>query len=248
MSLSKKITIALLVTMSMVLAFALCGCGSKSVKSVSEPVASPDWVSGLPQAASANQLFVVAGVGKTTAYVSMHQKDEEGNWLQIMSTPGYIGKKGLGKTKEGDGKTPAGVFKFNKAFGIEDDPGCSIKYQKVTEDDYWSGDVREGYEYNKMVSIKDYADLDTENSEHIMDYNVHYRYVLNINYNEDGVAGKGSAIFLHCLGPEKPYTGGCVAIPENQMITVMTNVDPECVVVIDEMSKLCPEMWEAWGL
>lgn len=51
---------------------------------------------------------MVAGIGKTTAYVSMHQKDADGNWKQIFTTPGYIGKSGLGKTKEGDAMTPVG--------------------------------------------------------------------------------------------------------------------------------------------
>ena len=50
--------------------------------------------------------------------------------------------------------------------------------------------------------------------------------------------GAGSAIFLHCLGPNKPFTGGCVAIPENQMKIVMQNVKPDCKVVIDSLDHL----------
>ena len=76
---------------------------------------SPDWVAALPQAQDAEQLFVVAGVGETTATVSMHEKDENGVWKQIMTTPGYIGRNGLGKQAEGDGKTPVGTFSFNAA-------------------------------------------------------------------------------------------------------------------------------------
>ena len=43
------------------------------------------------------QLFVVAGLGidKTTATISMHQRDEAGNWKQILSTPGFVGLNGL---------------------------------------------------------------------------------------------------------------------------------------------------------
>ena len=209
---------------------------------------TPEWITKLKEAEDANQLFVVAGIGETTASISMHQKDEEGNWKQIMTTPGYIGKYGLGKTKEGDAMTPVGTYHFNKAFGIADDPGCALEYQQVTEDDYWSGDQREGYHYNEMVSIKDYPDLDTENSEHIVDYVNQYQYCLNISWNEDGTPGKGSAIFLHCLGPVKPYTGGCVAIPKNQMIKVMQNVQPDCVVLIDSLKVISPAQWEEWEL
>ena len=66
---------------------------------------------------------------------------------------------------------------------------------------------------------------------------------LNLSYNEEGTPGLGSAIFLHCLGPFKPYTGGCVAIPEDQMLVVMQNVRPDCVVVIDSLKTLSPETW-----
>ena len=200
---------------------------------------SPEWVTKLDAAKDAKQLFVVAGYERSTAWISMHEKDENGNWKMIMTTPGFIGKEGLGKTKEGDGKTPVGTFSFNKAFGIADDPGCAIPYTKADEDTYWSGD--NDVMYNQMVSIKDYPDLDTESSEHIVDYRYEYRYCLNISYNPDGTKHAGSAIFLHCFGNRKPRTGGCVAIPEEQMYYVMRHVDPACVVVIDSMENLGAE-------
>ncbi|MBQ3284763.1 MAG: L,D-transpeptidase family protein [Ruminococcus sp.] len=199
---------------------------------------SPDWVTKLPAAQDTDQLFVVAAYDKTTAWVSMHEKDSNGNWQMIMTTPGFIGKNGLGKTMEGDGKTPVGTFGFNAAFGIADDPGCAIPYTKVDNSYYWSGDVRDGMQYNKMINIKDYPDLDKDNSEHIIDYTRHYQYCLNISYNEECTPGAGSAIFLHCLGPNKPFTGGCIAIPENQMKAVMQNVKPDCKVVIDSLDNL----------
>ena len=209
---------------------------------------SPEWVNALAEEKNAEQLLVVAAVGDTTASVSLHQKDEKGNWKQLLTTPGYIGKNGLGKEAEGDGKTPVGTFSFNKAFGIAADPGCALEYKQVNREDYWSGDQRDGYHYNELVSLKDLPDLNTDDSEHIIDYFYQYQYCLNISYNEKGTEGLGSAIFLHCLGPDKPYTGGCVAIPQNQMLAVMKAVRPDCVVVIDSLENLSPETVEKWGL
>ena len=209
---------------------------------------SPEWISSLEQAENARQLFVVAGIGETTAYISMHEKDSLGKWRQIMTTPGYIGKYGLGKTKEGDAKTPVGTFGFNYAFGIADDPGCAIEYHQVDGNAYWSGDQRDGYHYNEMVDIRDYPDLKTDDCEHIVDYTSEYQYCLNISYNDEGTPGLGSAIFLHCLGQIKPYTGGCVAIPQDKMISVMKNVSEECVVVIDSLRVLSPDTWNSMGL
>jgi L,D-peptidoglycan transpeptidase YkuD (ErfK/YbiS/YcfS/YnhG family) len=206
---------------------------------------SPDWVKALPQAQDKkiDQLFIVAGMGidKTTATISMHEKDAQGNWKQILSTPGFVGRNGLcadGDHAEGCGQTPIGQYGFNRAFGIAPDPGCVIPYVMVDDNTYWSGDMAEGMHYNEMVSIADYPNLDLENSEHIVDYEYQYQYCLNISFNDQGTPGRGSAIFLHCFGPLKPYTGGCVAVPEYVMKQIMQQVHPDCVVVIDTFDHL----------
>ena len=258
---AKKFRKIMFITLAFVLIFALTACGEKVhdagdgtnsaaaandlYAAIQQETDSPDWITALPAARDEKitQLFVVAGMGmdKTTASVSMHKRDENGQWKQILSTPGYVGRNGLCLDEdhaEGCGQTPIGVYSFNKAFGIAADPGCAIPYTQVTDDIYWSGDEREGMRYNEMVDFKDFPDLDMENSEHIVDYEYQYQYCLNISFNEDGIPGRGSAIFLHCLGPTKPYTGGCVAIPEYIMKQVMQNVKPDCAVVIDTLENM----------
>ena len=220
--------------------------------SIQRETDSPEWITALDIAKDDNtkQLFVVAGLGmdKTTATVSMHERDENGNWKQILSTPGFVGKNGLcldADHAEGCGQTPIGVYHFNKAFGIAPDPGCAIPYTQVTDEIWWSGDPDR--QYNEMVDIRDVPELKKDDSEHIIDYEYQYQYCLNISFNEDGTPGRGSAIFLHCFGPLKPYTGGCVALPENMMEQVMRRVRPDCVVVIDTLENLSPETWKDWG-
>ena len=202
---------------------------------------SPEWVVNLPAAQDAEQLLIVAGMGmdKTAATISMHQKDADGNWKQILATPGFVGKNGLcadADHKEGCAQTPVGIYHFNKAFGIAPDPGCAIPYIQVDENTYWSGDPDR--QYNQMVDIRDVPELVMDDSEHIVDYDYQYQYCLNISFNEDGTPGRGSAIFLHCFGPWKPWTGGCVSVPENIMKKIMQNVREDCVVVIDTFEKL----------
>ena len=181
---------------------------------------------------------MVGGVGQTTAWISMHRKDNKGNWHQIMTTPGFTGKAGLGKEKEGDAKSPVGTFRLNRAFGIAPDPGCAIPYTKVDNNLYWSGDQRPGMQYDRMVDIRKYPDLNKEDSEHIIDYTEHYQYCLNINYNRLHTPGLGSALFMHCFGPNKPFTGGCVAVPKDKMRFVMKHVQPDCLIVIDSLENL----------
>ena len=205
---------------------------------------SPKWVRSLSQAKNKKnkQLIIVAGSGmnKTTATVSMHERDSKGNWIRILSVKGYVGKYGLvldSKRKEGCKKTPIGVYTIDKAFGIASDPGCAIPYTKVTSDLYWSGDMRKGMQYNKMVSIKKYPKLDKKNSEHLIDYKKPYQYCLNIGFNKKCVIGKGSAIFLHCNGDHN-YTAGCVSVSKSDMLKIMKKVKPGCVVIIDTKAKL----------
>ena len=80
-----------------------------------------------------------------------------------------------------------------------------MPYTQVDENIYWSGDFN--YKYNQWVDIREYPNLNKNYSEHIIDYNPHYTYVLNIGYNKENIVGKGSALFIHCFGPAKPWTG-----------------------------------------
>ena len=159
---------------------------------------TPQWIKNFPVAKTANQIFVVAQVGeKTTAWISFHEKDVLGNWREIMTTPGFIGKNGLGKIKEGDNKTPVGTFTIDKAFGIAEDPGCSMPYTQVDENIYWSGDWN--YKYNQWVDARENPNFDKANSEHLFYYYPEYVYALNIGYNNENTPGRGSALFIHCF-------------------------------------------------
>ena len=198
---------------------------------------SPQWVRKLPAAKNAEQMIVVAGVQGTTAWVSMHEKNSAGEWEMIMTTPGFIGRKGLGKLKEDDEKTPVGTFHFDYAFGIAPDPGCAIPYVQVNEHHYWSGN--KNYKYNQMINLLQApATFDRTDSEHLIDYAPNYNYVLSIDYNAACKPGKGFALFMQCLNSVKPWTGGGVAIPEAKMFFVMQHVRPDCVCVIDSLEKL----------
>ena len=197
---------------------------------------SPQWVKNLPAARTAEQMVVVARIQGTTAWISMHEKIN-GNWEQIMTTPGFIGQKGLGKTKEGDNKTPVGTFRFDCAFGIASDPGCAIPYVQLGENHYWSGD--KNYKYNQLVDGKEAPlGFDRDNSEHLIDYSPDYVYALNLGYNSSGTPGKGFALFMQCFGDKKSWTVGSVALPKEKMLFVMQHVRPNCVCIIDSLKNL----------
>ena len=199
---------------------------------------SPGWVTDLEAVKDAEQLIVVAGIDKTTAYVTMHEKDENGRWQQIIASPGFIGLDGLGDANIHDCYTPVGTFTIDRAFGLADDPGCQMEYTKVDENYYWSGDAREGMHFNELADIRDVPELDTENSEHISDYDYAYQYVLNMGYNAECEKEKGFAFFLHCFRVNRTYTGGCVGVPENIMKFIMQHIEPGCRITIDSLENM----------
>lgn len=197
---------------------------------------SPEWVGQLRAAQDTDQIAIVSGTKGSAADFSLHEKDGAGRWRRVLSSPAYIGRNGWGKQREGDGKTPTGVFRFTMAFGIEPDPGCPIGYTQVDGTHYWVGDSGSP-RYNQFVSTRDYDGFSKKDSEHIIDYALAYPYVLNISYNEEGEPGRGSAIFLHCTTKNR-FTAGCVAIPKKAMAEVLRRVREDCLIVMDRDAAL----------
>ena len=201
---------------------------------VKEPESS--WVKDLDVAKKASQIIIVAAEG-TDATVSMHTKDANGIWHKDFSTAGKIGKKGIGKKKEGDGKTPTGVYSFNKAFGVKSNPGISaMSYLQVDETHHWVDDSNSKY-YNRLVSTRD-VEVDWNSSEQLSKVVPQYNYALAINYNESCTPNKGSAIFLHCTSESFGTTSGCIAIREKYMKQVMKNLQSDCIIIIDSKSNV----------
>lgn len=170
------------------------------------------------------QLIFVQCTGGSNAELKMYGKTDTG-WDELLSCPAFIGKNGMGKAKEGDSKTPEGIFGLPIAFGIKDDPGAKIPYVKVNENLYWCGD--EQY-YNQLIDITEKPHACQ--GEHLIDYAPQYNYGMFIDYNKEGIYGEGSAIFLHCTG-SKNYTAGCVAVSEKDMIKILQNAE--------EGTKIC---------
>ena len=196
---------------------------------------TPQQVSQLNVANNAGQLILVGATGGSDALFSLYEKKDK-LWQEVFTVKAYIGKNGLGKEREGDSRSPVGIFHFTKAFGIAPDPGCKMPYTQVDDTHYWVGDGASPL-YNQFTSTKDGAVFDTKESEHIIEYTKPYQYCLNISYNEEGKPGLGSAIFLHCYS-NNTYTGGCVAIPEDNMRQLMRRIQPGCKIIIAELKKL----------
>lgn len=149
---------------------------------------------------------------------------------KIFTTDGYIGRAGVGKTREGDMKTPLDTMHILGAFGIKPNPGTSMPYIDITPTIFACGD--EEY-YNQVI---DTALVHHHNcsGEEMYRYQPHYNYGLITDYNSDCVYGKGAAIFVHCKGPN-PYTAGCISMDEERMVDVLRHCDTTLRVFVHPM-------------
>ena len=196
-------------------------------------------VSKLKTSKETDQIMIVIPYSYSSHYARFYYyiKKEDGKWHEIINIESHIGRGGLGKEKEGDHKTPIGKFNFTKYFGIADDPGTKMPYLKVNDLIWWNCDSN-SKEYNSMVNTDYYKEeFSHKESEHIIDYKKAYVYSMNINYNAERIGGKGCAIFLHCF-TDNDFTEGCVAIPEKEMKKVMTNVNENAIIIIDELKNI----------
>ncbi len=160
----------------------------------------------------ARVLVVVEGTGGSDCKVYAYEKADE-SWELRVETAGILGKNGMSNHRTtGDKTTPIGVFRMNTPFGqSEAQEGFPGDYIKVKESHVWSDDQ------NRLV------DDAGEVGEHVgtAAYQGYYDYVIDAGFNPKAIPGQGSALFLHCRVPEAASTGGCVAIPKEEMEKVM---------------------------
>ena len=188
-----------------------------------------DFVAKLNIASQINQLICVIGNGGSNCTVSFHTKDNEGKWKQQFTIAGDNGSNGISYSKrEGDKKTPAGLYSLTIAFGLKADPGAILPYRKITKYDYWVDDINSIY-YNTWVNSQETPGEYV--SEHLIDHNPSYNYALNINYNSACTPGEGSAMFLHGYNGTGQTTG-CIAISEDCMKVLIRTVNSSTRILI----------------
>lgn len=197
---------------------------------VSDGVIRPENLEG---AKDADQLIVVVGTGGCHADTYYYKKSGD-TWNLEWKEASVVGRGGITAQKaEGDGKTPAGTYGFTMAFGLKEDPGSILPYHKIVKGDYWVDDASNPY-YNKLVNTS--VTPKTWNSaENLMAASPYYNYALALDYNQDCVPGKGSAIFLHCFTASADNgSAGCIRLPEARARELVQSATGQTRIVIAE--------------
>ena len=128
-----------------------------------------------------------------------------------------IGKKGLTRNKkEGDNKTPKGIFEIENLYYRKDrkqKPFTLLKCVEINKNMGWCNDTRFPNNYNKLFKIQ--KKIKHEKLER-KDYK--YDFLIPIKYNfKKPTTGHGSCIFIHLTKDYKP-TAGCIALKEKDFL------------------------------
>jgi len=217
-------------------------CFSSLVLTGCKPEAG-DLQNGLPEALKAlandddpllrasKQLLIVTNHDQNG--FRLHTYERKGDtWSEaIPPVTAAIGVHGLaerGAKREGDGKTPSGLFRLGIAFGYGETAETKLDYRRATENDIWIDDP-ESELYNTWNTLP----TDAKSFERMKRRDDLYKYGIVIEYNTDPVVkGNGSAIFLHVSGGPGKKTAGCVAIPERDLVRLLRWLDPKAHPVI----------------
>ena len=130
---------------------------------------------------------------------------------------------------EGDGRSPAGVFRISHSFGFAPKITSGEFYLPITPTTECVDDVNSKY-YNQIVDRMNIKDVDWNSSEKMRQVDG-YRYGGVVGYNDPATAGRGSCIFLHIWGGRGQGTAGCTAMPDADAQGLLRWLDEKTVLV-----------------
>ncbi len=192
--------------------------------------APAEWIqSSLEKLARGSSQVLVVGEESSGFRAMMYVLEKRNNtWRNAFPPlPVLIGGKGFappGEKKEGDVKTPSGVFALKRAFGYAAKINTRLSYRQAGADDIWVDDITSP-DYNRWVRRGETSAASFENMKLKDD---RYKYGIVVEYNTDPVVkGAGSAIFIHIWRGENKPTLGCVALSESDILKVLGWLDPK---------------------
>ena len=159
-------------------------------------------------------VVLVPGWKATSGQLRRFARDPSGGWRAVgPAAEVVVGRGGCGwgrglhpvaaeaassgpQKREGDGRSPAGVFALGPAFGSQPTLETGLEYLPM-ERGHWCIDVPDSPHYNRIVHQRDVGDAGITGSSEPMRRDLHvgdqqYRLGIVIGHNPAGVADLGS--------------------------------------------------------
>lgn len=172
------------------------------------------------------------------------RKTVRSKWKAVgQEFPVVVGRSGLGRDqrtlvppnedntaplkREGDGRSPAGLFPLTSSFGTAaDSPEMKLPYTKLEEFTECVDDTRSSF-YNKIVNRTQVGNFDWNSSEKMFTVRPQYELGVFVAYNSyPPVPGNGSCIFLHIWKDPDTGTSGCTAMARENLERIVKWLDP----------------------
>jgi L,D-peptidoglycan transpeptidase YkuD (ErfK/YbiS/YcfS/YnhG family) len=134
--------------------------------------------------------------------------------------------------KEGDDRSPAGVFRIGLAFGYADKSLTAMPYRALQVSDYCV-DVSGSPLYNQIVDTRKVGEQAVAGATEPMRRDLHfdgdhaYRIGFVIEHNAGGQKAAGSCIFAHLWKTPTTPTAGCTAMTDEAMERLLAWLDPK---------------------
>lgn len=213
----------------------------------------------------ATQLVVVTTPGwdSTTGELQRFVRDDvHSPWFSVGDVvPIVVGRTGLAwgvgfdregpQKREGDGRSPAGVFPLDTAFGFA--PADSMRwvrlpYFALTPSSDCVDDTSSAH-YNTVVDRDNVSTVDWHSAEHMRQV-AQYRMGIIIGYNAaPPVKARGSCIFFHIWAGPRSTTVGCTALEAAELRRLVAWLDPKArPVVVQVPAAVYPQIQRDWGL
>jgi len=142
-----------------------------------------------------------------------------------------IGKKGSTRNKkEGDKKTPKGIFEIEHLYFRKDrikKPSTSLKCIEIKKEMGWCNDILFPKKYNKLFKIKKKIKHEKLKRN---DYKYDLRIPIKHNFTKP-IVGLGSCIFIHLTKDYKP-TAGCIALKEKDFLIMIKLIKRNSKIII----------------
>jgi D-alanyl-D-alanine dipeptidase len=187
---------------------------------------------------SSQQLLLVTSQDWTQsqAQLQRYQRVDVNHWHPVGNPiPVILGENGIAENKrEGDLKTPAGVFLLGSAFGFGKRINVKLPYMPITKTTVCVDDVKSRY-YNQIIDSSQVNKSNWRSGEQMWKEIVAYKLGIVVNYNAPHpIAGAGSCIFIHIWKSPHTPTTGCIATSETDLKKILgwLNLNKSPVVVI----------------
>jgi len=148
--------------------------------------------------------------------------------------------------KEGDGKSPVGIFELDYVFGYEK-PDFSLKIPFVKMDSNWlCVDDMNSELYNKIFK-QNTEENDWNSFEKMRREDNQYLWGIVVKHNQNQEIGAGSCIFLHIWKEEQYPTSGCTAMTKENLLQIIQKLDenknPLLIQVPKEVYEKKRDFW-----